>query len=60
MSYRMRVWVPPLTLMRTLKTFLFAAKRISDIAAEMIEIVLLVFTVTAFAGGDGSLSFSSL
>jgi len=59
-SYRTREWVPPLTSTRTLRTFLFAAKRISDKAAEKSEIVLLVFTVTAFAGGDGSLSLSSL
>jgi hypothetical protein len=49
-----------LTSTRTLRTFLFAAQRIADEAAETSEIVLLVFTVTAFTGGDGSLSFSSL
>jgi hypothetical protein len=57
------VWVPPIYIYKHFEDFLFETNRISDadsMELEMVGNVPLPFMVTAFDGGEGSLTFSSL
>ncbi len=55
--------MPPIYIYKHFEDFLFETNRISDadsMELEMVGNVPLPFMVTAFDGGEGSLTFSSL